>query len=141
MKENRITRAVDIFLDALNNGSLKFMECSHCAVGSLVANGLNIQCGIESSLWMQSWSYFKQTLTKELSPIQIKCIESTEFSQYELMRIERAFMLVYEDEDHNNTIKSQIKGLEAVVKVMLTFEDSKQDVKEIFTNKAELIAI
>lgn len=35
----------------------------------------------------------------------------------------------------------QIKGLEAVVQVMLDFDDCKELVQEIFTSKAELIPV
>ena len=35
----------------------------------------------------------------------------------------------------------QIKGLEAVVNVMMTFDDVKADVKEVFTNKLEPVSV
>ena len=38
---NRITKAIDIFLDAINEGTLAKGNCCACAVGNLVAHGMN----------------------------------------------------------------------------------------------------
>ena len=36
----RISKAIDIFLDAVNNGTLAKGTCIACAVGNLVAHGM-----------------------------------------------------------------------------------------------------
>ena len=51
----RIQKAIDIFLDAINQGTLAKGSCAACAVGNLVAHGLNydlINNGLGSAyLW------------------------------------------------------------------------------------------
>jgi hypothetical protein len=64
------------------------------------------------------------------------------------MKIENAFetntkinCYLYSEYSKEQIRKDQIKGLEAAVKVMLKFDDQQDDVKEVFTRKAELIEI
>jgi hypothetical protein len=78
----------------------------------------------------------------------IKNIQSTKFTLQELMYIENAFetnteinCYVYSDYSEEEIRKDQIRGLEAVIKVMLKFDEQSDDVKEVFTKKAELIAV
>ena len=78
----------------------------------------------------------------------IEEIESTEFSAEELMKIEYAFEtnteIHWDDyvEHTNEEIRAdQIRGLEAVVRVMLRFDEQTDNVQEIFTSKAELIPL
>lgn len=74
-----------------------------------------------------------------------RCINATEFSVNELMQIEYAFETntKIKHESYNRLsdrkiLEDQIKGLEAVVKVMLEFDNIKADVNEVFTNKVVL---
>lgn len=78
----------------------------------------------------------------------MKEINSTDFTVDELAAIEYAFetntKILFTDY-HFHTAKEiradQIKGLEAVVKVMLEFDEQKDDVKEVFTSHAEAICV
>lgn len=154
----RIEKAIDIFLDALNEGTLQHGDCTMCAVGNLVKNGLNLnkdnynintllgtnrnRCINWSLLFCTNRPGKKQFQARnpekiyEKYPFVKKQIESTDFTLEELAKIERTFEKY---NDKTNSRESQIKGLEAVVKVMLKFDEQKEDVKEIFTKKAELI--
>ena len=71
-------------------------------------------------------------------------VEATDFTGLELAQIEFAFEsnteIRYEEyhrETPENIRADQIKGLEAVVNVMMKFDDVKADVKEVFTNKLQ----
>ncbi len=168
--EKRIENAIDIFLDALNNGTLAKGTCFACAVGNLVAAGMDAvvihqidgnkhkyDCTKNNKDWSQLFytpPSGKQATTdyekvfKHLPRLK-KEIENTNFTVYELAQIEFAFETnakINHQHYHGYTKEEiradQIKALEAVVKVMLTFnEDTKTDVKEVFTNKAELIKL
>lgn len=169
----RIIKAIDIFLDAINEGTLAKGSCMACAVGNLVAhglggkitivNGLGTSCdhptlghSIENGLWGSAFitedgeqekypQYFNHSAV-------IGNIEATDFTMEELMQIEYAFetntkipFYSYDRRFPQDIRADQIKGLEAVVKVMLSFEDKELAtdvlVQEIFTNKANLIPI
>ena len=161
--ELRVQRAIDIFLDALNEGTLAKGTCVACAVGNLVAAGMNgvitsyndfaFRCNKPNNLWAQLFCTGykgKQRVFKSNynNSGVISCVEATEFSIEELMQIENTFerntqipCTEYYVVSKERIREDQIKGLEAVVKVMLSFSDSKEDVKEVFTKKAELIPI
>lgn len=169
---NRIDRAIDIFLDALNDGTLEAGQCTTCAVGSLVRAGM-IQTnnykeipsdnafiidneveveGVTNSDWAylfvthgntqfkkQAFCPFEEKYipaSKEDITKGLKAISYTEFTEEELAKIEYAF----ETNTKGDEIEDQIKGLEAVVKIMQTFDEDKREVKEIFTNKAYALA-
>ena len=155
----RIERAIDVFLDAINKGTLAKGSCTACAVGNLVAHGLgakiqprSFHCNMDNTHWSDFfWSTSVGpvvTFRKMYDPNVIENIEATEFNWKELSRIEHAFesnAKIHAD-DYQRYSKEkiradQIKGLEAVIKVMLEFDDQKLDVKEIFTKKADLIPI
>ena len=167
----RVQKAIDIFLDAINKGILAKGSCRACAVGNLVAHGLGVELkisGVNSypviyaskdntawgTLFFTNSSGDQVVATKEeLESIRnsypeelesaFNNIKATDFTLEELMKIENAFETnteIFLDEYYSHSKqqirKDQIKGLEAVVKVMMTFDDIKEDVKEVFTNKA-----
>ena len=161
----RIERAIDVFLDAINKGTLAKGSCSACAVGNLVAHGMGMEihpihllcvdekgCNISNTHWALLFltAGKQQTIlrhhAKELDVM--KNIEATEFSWEELAKIEFAFETSTQINvgDYKNHTKEeiradQIRGLEAVVEVMLEMDEQQADVKEVFTHKAELIPI
>lgn len=155
----RIQEAIDIFLDAINNGTLAKGSCHACAVGNLVATGQGGKvigyddCTTVNNAWGKLFStnhFGHQSYHKsfEQDPMVIKNIQSTKFTLQELMYIENTFetntyinCYVYSDYSEEEIRKDQIRGLEAVVKVMLKFDEQSDDVKEVFTKKAELIAV
>lgn len=160
----RIQKAIDIFLDAINNNTLIKGDCTKCAVGNLVRVGMGygpeyrepnlgedfIHGRDDKSRRYINWSmafctmpngkqrFKEKTYPKLLQkyPIIKQQIESTDFTVKELAKIEHTF-----ERNANNTKKGMIKGLEAVVQVMLEFDECKDDVKEVFTEKAELIEV
>lgn len=163
---NRIEKAIDIFLDAVNNGTLAKGTCAACAVGNLVAHGMNgtilkrkskfgdydiFESDVENTDWsiafitsagkqdIHGWSFN--------DPSVLLNVEATDFTVLELAQIEFAFETNTEityDEYHLATAEEiradQIKGLEAVVNVMMKFDDVKADVKEVFTNKLQPVS-
>jgi len=160
---NRIKNAIDIFLDAINKGTLVKGHCAACAVGNLVAAGMggtitiNYDYG-EAKCDKDNWAwnlYFftcggKQKVTNYMQdvPSVVKNIKATEFTGKELMKIEYAFetntdipLADYQYCSPEAIRADQISGLNAVVKVMLGFDDCSDSVAEVFTNKAELIAV
>lgn len=177
----RISHAIDIFLDAINNGTLAKGDCTACAVGNLVRVGmglstdqynknnlrsvnLDINNQYHITSFLVNWSILFATPKAGASQIRVskeeECkilskypevkdqIESTDFTIDELAKIEEVFENSTIISYHNYWIHpkeeiraDQIKGLEAVVKVMLTFDEQTEDVKEVFTHKAELMPI
>lgn len=162
----RISKAIDIFLDAVNNGTLAKGTCIACAVGNLVAHGLGGEIkfnperdhenmflsNVENAEWkyafctrqgkqeINDW-WFKQEDVK-------RNIRATDFNIDELAQIEFAFetntkidIYEYKEVTAEEIRADQIKGLEAVINVMMTFDDVKADVKEVFTNKLEPVSV
>lgn len=150
---NRVEKAINIFLDAINNGTLAKGTCTACAVGNLVANGLNhkielTEIGLsKNSMWSKVFytnSFGKQLYRpEELLGLVKKNIDATDFSVQELMEIEHVFEIntkinweKYSNYSKNEIKQDQIKGLEAVIKVILEFEEDKETViNEVFTSK------
>lgn len=193
----RIEKAIDIFLDALNKGTLVSKSCSACAVGNLVAHEYGTEITFDfifgtveihgkenynwSTLFLTNSNGQKilssfldkciklanetgQDLDKviELNPEEIdedgKCnmdffnkgmedVRATDFTLSELMQIEETFERNASKIDYiagctkQEIRQSQIEGLKAVVELMMTFDDAKENVDEVFTNKAEAIPI
>jgi len=171
---NRISNAIDVFLNAIKKGTLASGNCYACAVGNLVASGMgvklisnlvasgigvklikiicNINDEVDNSNWSKLFSTFGGIQTiyyKELDNLDVKqSIEATEFTWEELAKIEFAFEIntkirfaayaLFTDEEIR---KDQVKGLEAVIQVMLDFDDCKDKVQEVFTSKVELIPV
>lgn len=152
----RISKAIDIFLDAVNNGTLAKGNCVACAVGNLVAHGLGCEityenrfrCSGDNTSWSDAFytSDFDQTVNDHAFDKEcvVKNIEVTDFNIEELMAIEYAFETntkilseVYHRHSPEAIRADQIRGLEAVINVMMEFDDVKADVKEVFTNKLE----
>lgn len=161
--QKRVERAIDIFLDAIANGTLAKATCTACAVGNLVAHGMGIKVRVPRTQeenctmlegnehWMKVLESFrgpKDTCPRFDFKLGRKNIKATEFKIHELDKIEKAFEEntdIFYNHYHLHTKEEiredQIKGLEAVVKVMLSFDESKDDVKEVFTKKADLIPV
>jgi hypothetical protein len=167
----RIIKAIDIFLDAINEGTLAKGSCTTCAVGNLVANGLGgiitingmrTSCVTPTGSRIYNGRWGNAFATADGDQIAssdyfddsdvIQNIEATDFTLEELMHIEFAFetntkihILSYDRHTPQEIRADQIMGLAAVVKVMLAFEDdalaTDEMVKEIFTDKAALIPI
>ncbi len=157
----RVEEAIDIFLDAINNGTLAKGTCHACAVGNLVGAkmGLNITipndeeefCLMNDNMhWILNIARYRGYRGNSRYKIQkgLENIKCTGFSLEELSKIEKAFekntVILWDNYDKvskERIRKDQIRGLEAVIKVMLTFDDCQDDIKEIFTNKAELIPV
>jgi len=158
----RIQKAIDIFLDAINERTLTKGNCAACAVGNLVATGMNIKlrpytlCENSNSDWGNLFYTDEtgcQVYRKDLlSPTALKKamdnIEATDFTETELMRIEHAFETntkirheSYYRYQKEQIRQDQIKGLAAVVEVMLEMDNCTENTKEVFTKKAELIPI
>lgn len=180
----RIQEAIDIFLDAISEGTLAKGSCIACAVGNLIAAGkggkiereiskkgiISFGCTVENTHWAmlfttlisdgkQRREVLDQILTKGLGGVKgdntrgfakmgLEEIASTKFTPNELAAIEHAFetntaisLSSYNECTDEAIKKDQIRGLEAVVKLMLQFEEQGDDIKEVFTSKAELIPI
>lgn len=169
--EKRVQNAIDIFLDAINDGTLAKGTCIACAVGNLVAKGLDAKivksnncanyfaCTEENTHWSNLFVTTSSSVSGTIGqvirrdciddPDVVKNISATEFTWQELAKIEYAFET--NTKIHNNEYNSykkkeiradQINGLKAVVEVMLTFSnDTETSVSEVFTKKAELIPI
>lgn len=157
----RIQRAIDVFLDALNDGTLRKGDCTMCAVGNL-CRAANIPEIFAGGYWKDTaiaipgrWSYlfFTDVMGVVQEPLKIgpKVIEAKrvlsylEFTEEEVREIEHTFEtntnilhIHYDDHTPEFIKQDQIKGLEAVIKVMLGFEKQKDNVKEVFTKRAEL---
>ncbi len=147
----RVMEAIDVFLDAINEGSLAKGSCVACAVGNLVAHGLGgkvtIHSGwasfehpwsgfLDNSRWSDAFCTYntgRQKVNKDalLRSSVIRNIEATDFTAEELIQIEHAFetntkisLQSYYRHTLQQIREDQINGLAAFVKVMLTFEDS-----------------
>jgi hypothetical protein len=159
----RIERAIDIFLDAISNNTLAKGTCAACAVGNLVSEGMggklinfnttSIQCNRKNTLWSNAFCTSQSGVQHKYrddfdNPGVLENVSATEFSLEELMAIEFAFetntkihIQRYGTTSPKDIRQDQINGLKAVVEVMMDFDNVKQDVKKIFTDKAELIPI
>ncbi len=180
----RINEAIEVFLKAIEVGSLAKGNCAACAVGNLVAHGmiekesdiiitnpLNYEeslsevkevCFDDEDLGRvssQNWSalfctmvdgnqHIRRALYLEQIEAGLKVISYTKFTEEELAKIEYAFETNTEIgwSQYNYYTKEQIRqdqmrGLEAVVQVMLDFDDCKELVSEVFTKRAELIPV
>ncbi len=157
MLNKRIENAINVFLDALNNDTLKKGSCYKCAVGSLVRDGMlkdpncvlidekiKVKIGdVDNADWLNLFittPYGREIRATDERGVRkgLQAISYTEFTEEELSEIEHTF----EKNADNYTRAGMIQGLNAVVKLMLTFDDNKEDkVEEIFTKRAELIPV
>lgn len=157
----RIQEAIDIFLDAINNGTLAKGDCKACAVGNLVAYGKGatlenkkgtISCDMNNYAWMHLFTTGEGCQEIDLEKLSWEsvqeCISSTSFTWKELAKIEYEFetstrinYFNYPKYSKQEIREDQIRGLEAVVTVMLEFDEVEVNVKEVFTNKANAIPL
>lgn len=152
MKE-RTKRTIDIFLDALINGTLAKGDCTMCAVGNICATIDKKNANIWSSLFYTDmygnqkinnsflWSDAERTEAREM-------ISKTEFSEKELMDIEYKFetstiihCLDYYKHTKEQIRQDQINGLKAVVELLLRWDGEKEPkvVVEDFVSKCEAV--
>jgi len=155
----RISKAIDIFLDAINNGVLMKGSCTACAVGNLVAHGYNYEIpyhGVHdfdtpnaawAKLFCTSEDGDQAIRLRHLNDRDVQeNIEATDFTWEELAKIEKAFetntdicFTDYHKHTKEEIRKDQIRGLEAVVQVMLDFDDCEEQVQEVFTSRLEVV--
>jgi len=107
---NRIEKAIDIFLDAVNDGTLAKGTCTACAVGNLVAHGMNGTISkvkseygdyeaFKSDVCNDGWScaFITNGGKQEIhgwalnDPLVLSNVEATDFTGLELAQIEFAF--------------------------------------------------
>lgn len=159
MITKRIKEAIDVFLDALNDGTLAKGNCSGCAVGNLVAASQNCKIQLLDNKLITNSTHFwydvfytggsKQIFNEcNITEEVIEEIQRTNFTLIELAKIEFVFETStqirfsrYARYSKEEIRADQLKGLEAVVKVMLEFDNCKETVREVFTEKAELIPV
>lgn len=157
----RIQKAIDIFLDALNNGTLAKGACSACACGNLVATAMGIKAFAPHNdeehrlsfkqpniAWMRGihrGDGWQSLFSREQANAQI---ESTGFTPDEFEQIERAFERntqipgwFYDKHSPEKIRADQIAGLTAVIEVMMTFEEQSDNVTEVFTARAEALVL
>ena len=166
--ENRITRAIDTFLDAINNGTLAKGTCIACAVGNLVAKGANAEiikedgfltCDYLNTRWNEFFMtpignknqmlFDEEKIVPYILDQALDNISKTEFSKKELAAIEFAFETnteitwqQYKNFSKKEIRQDQINGLTAVIKVMESFSpELTENYTEAFVNKAQLIPV
>ena len=163
---NRIEKAIDIFLDAVNNGTLAKGSCVACAVGNLVTHGMNgtisktkskfdnynvFESDVASSNWSNAFVTCEGNqniyVNNFKDPMVLSNVEATDFTIFELAQIEFAFEKntkipynAYHLVTPEEIRADQIKGLEAVINVMMKFDEVEADVKEVFTNKLQPVS-
>lgn len=149
---SRISHAIDVFLKAIENGTLAKGRCKACAVGNLVANALGIEIKELNHNYLIEWGfwypYLECAIPSKQDLLGKKEIEATGFSVDEIRQIEAAFeentrisYLDYAKYSKEQIRQDQINGLEAVIEVMMEFDDVKGCIQELFTNRAKQIAI
>lgn len=165
MMTERIQKAINIFLVAINDGTLAAGNCAACAVGNLVAHGMDIKItkhdvmfmNFDSphSAWVDAFCFDDDKDSRlyvndfMITDDRVQdCINATDFSLEELYLIEMAFEKNSKISYHSYCLKSkkeiradQIKALNAVIEVMKTFDNVSFDTKKEFTSKAKLQAV
>lgn len=152
---SRLERTIDIFLDAINNGTLAKGSCVACAVGNLVANGLNAKifqdsygffyCKKDNIFWRNLFITIKNNMQiKNKDIILEKKLEGlTEYSIEELALIEYTFetntfisYLKYPCYTEKEIKQDQINGLSAVIELIKSFDNDKSfNIEKKFINK------
>lgn len=149
----RIEKAINILLDALNSGGLQKGSCTKCGIGNLIKHGMPGGFDDEIAAWTKAFGTInyhgaRQFINKEYFKDEdvVNCVNATDFTLRELIELEFAFEsnttynFPYSISITKNDIKKdQIKGLEAMVKAMLKFDSCRDEVKKIFTNRAEIV--
>jgi len=149
----RVSKAIDIFLDALNEGTLKAGRCSTCAVGNLVRAGMLLEgkdiaggyCKDTVAVtvdgrnvsnrdwrWLFLTSYFSIGTRILTEPVQSNGQNSTD-EEIRRGRIAISFTDFTEEElskienvfevSISRDNKTEVQALAAVVDLMLTFDD------------------
>ena len=151
---DRIKKAIDIFLDAINNQTLASGTCSACAVGNLIAHELGVIPKVEKLIEYASiiqpqaaWISVKKGASPKFSQGKtheevIELMKSTGFSVEELLEIEKAFedntyinFAAYPHYAKEEIKKDQIRGLKAAIEVMKNFDKVEFSTQEEFVDK------
>lgn len=160
----RIENAINVFLDAINNGTLAKGTCVACAVGNLVAHGMDakieskltedgidFECEKENGIWavlFRTNRHGKQEIDNFFIDDDdvLGNINATKFTWQELAIIENVFetnakinFMQYINHTQTEIKQDQIKGLEAVIKVMMEFDNDQFDIQEQFTSKVKMV--
>lgn len=132
-------RTVDILVKAYRNDTLQHMNCYACAIGNLVAHGMNYEYNKDNDFKYYQNAYFhffyllrnSEEGNKELGRQQI---ESTGYTIEELNKIERAF----ERSDRGNSGDDwMLNGLLAVYDTLCEIHEvNKEEV-----TKGELVFV
>lgn len=147
----RAQKAIDVFLNALEKGTLAKGTCTACAVGNLVAAGYGVEVikgykidaeiiegsGLVCSIDNTGWRYLFMTSSNE-QEIQTEALSMsivkenilvTDFTWQELAQIEKAFenatkinWVEYPKHKPEKVREDQLKGLVAAVEVILSFD-------------------
>lgn len=161
----RIKEAIDIFLDAVNAGTLIKGTCTACAVGNLVAAGYGKKiekvitdhgipefiCDAPNDKWGEYFCTGINGTLKVYTGIRrrshnmaLENISKTKFSTTELMKIENVFenntfisSWNYSHHTKDEIKADQIKGLSAVIEVMKTFDNVEFSTQEEFVDKLD----
>lgn len=150
----RLERTVDIFLDAINNGTLAKGTCVACAVGNLVAHGLNAKikqypnktfgCSKNNHFWRYLFITDNNIQKRNKDIFYEKMLKGlTEYSIEELALIEYTFetntfisYISYQDYTKEEVKQDQINGLSAVIELIKTFDENKSfDIQKEFVDK------
>jgi hypothetical protein len=165
----RTQAVIDIFLDAINRGTLAKGSCICCAVGNICAHysgyeipetwrdenkkyphtaWSNLFCTVD---FEQDLGYLQEDYSESnrIAKEEGKAIiAKTPFTVSELAKVEFVFEtntdIVYGDYPLISAAdirKDQIKGLEAVVRLLLSWDNTIETTEEVFTNKVELIPV
>lgn len=155
----RTQKTIDIFLDALNEGTLAKGTCSACACGNIVAAHMGIKASVPKTFneyattiypntsWVSAISTIgcdSELVTKN----SVEEILSTGFTIKEFYLIERTFEANtkihfdhYSESSKEEIRQDQLKGLTAVVELLLRWDESETNVQQAFVEKAELVPI
>lgn len=154
----RIKNAINVWLDAINNGTLAKGTCTACAVGNLVADGLKIAVNpaIKTGKNTHWGSLFSTTFSIQefnenylTNDNVLNNIEATSFTIEELREIEytfetstKIFFSSYSLYTKKEIREDQLRGLYACIELIKTFDEVEFDTKIEFTDKVnELVTV
>lgn len=166
---NRIEKAIDIFLDALNNKTLDAANCAQCAVGNLFRSWMleknqivkskyeidiykdllvdtsivEDEEGFDNRDWRYAFCTYRGKQTRSMDSGASGFIKKySDYTEDELAQIEFTFETTYGKKDPDEPFDKDkaIRALTAVVKLMESFEEpSPVQYAEEFQSKAELV--
>lgn len=165
MKETRITRAIDLLLDAYNNDELEHGDCRKCCAGNILdthvwsnkfvtsSGGFQMIAKSDEIITFNSERFFITKLNEISDPEQHQAalenlkyyeyiISESEFTEKELMEIENVFEKSISHSRALYTVvrpkEGQLIGLTAVMNLINSWEESpleEEKLKETIDNK------